>query len=89
MCYFKRVKKRNDNRANGIGKTTFIKHFIQKKLENADILVLSPTHMLYQKYNENDIIIYHIDLYNYQSLDKSELTEMKQIIDSSNNIFNF
>ncbi len=63
----------------GVGKTTFIKYFInglqkENKLEQTEIT--SPTFNLLNEYQINKIIIYHYDLYRLKSIQEIENLEL-------------
>ena len=73
----------------GVGKTTFVKHFINayQKYENSQITdVTSPTFSLLNEYEIGELIIKHYDLYRLRS--KSE-TKNLNLFDINNNTITF
>ena len=73
----------------GVGKTTFVKHFINayQKYKNLQITdVTSPTFSLLNEYEIGDLIIKHYDLYRLRS--KSEIKNL-DLFDINNNTITF
>jgi len=73
----------------GVGKTTFVKHFINayQKYENSQITdVTSPTFSLLNEYEIGELIIKHYDLYRLRS--KSEIKNLN-LFDINNNTITF
>ena len=73
----------------GVGKTTFVKHFINayQKYKNLQITdVTSPTFSLLNEYEIGELIIKHYDLYRLRS--KSELKNL-DLFEMSKNIITF
>ena len=73
----------------GVGKTTFVKHFINayQKYKNLPITdVTSPTFSLLNEYEIEDLIIKHYDLYRLRS--KSEIKNL-DLFDINNNTITF
>ena len=70
----------------GVGKTTFVKHFINayQKYKNLQITdVTSPTFSLLNEYEIEELVIKHYDLYRLKS--KSEINNL-DLFDINNNI---
>jgi len=73
----------------GVGKTTFVKHFINayQKYKNLQITdVTSPTFSLLNEYEIGELIIKHYDLYRLRS--KSEIKNL-DLFDINNNTITF
>jgi len=73
----------------GVGKTTFVKHFINayQKYKNLQITdVTSPTFSLLNEYEIGDLIIKHYDLYRLKS--QSEIKNLN-LFDKKNNTITF
>ena len=73
----------------GVGKTTFVKHFINayQKYKNLQITnVTSPTFSLLNEYQIGELIIKHYDLYRLKS--KSEIKNL-DLFEINNNIITF
>ncbi len=73
----------------GVGKTTFIKYFINKyqKNNNSKITeVTSPTFNLLNEYKINDLVIKHFDLYRLKN--KSEINNLG-LFENSNEAITF
>ena len=73
----------------GVGKTTFVKHFINayQKYKNLQITdVTSPTFSLLNEYEIGELIIKHYDLYRLRS--KSEIKNLN-LFDINNNTITF
>tara|TARA_B100000927_G_C16408135_1_gene446196 strand:- start:681 stop:1136 length:456 start_codon:yes stop_codon:yes gene_type:complete len=73
----------------GVGKTTFVKHFINayQRCKNIQITeVTSPTFSLLNEYQIGELIIKHYDLYRLRS--KSELKNL-DLFEMSKNIITF
>ena len=73
----------------GVGKTTFVKHFINayQKYKNLQITdVTSPTFSLLNEHEIGDLIIKHYDLYRLRS--KSEIKNL-DLFDINNNTITF
>lgn len=71
----------------GVGKTTFVKYFINKFQKNNNLElteVTSPTFNLLNEYQMNDLIIKHYDLFRLN--DKSEINNLDIFEKNSNNI---
>ncbi len=71
----------------GVGKTTFVKYFINKFQTNNNLKlteVTSPTFNLLNEYQMNDLIIKHYDLFRLN--DKSEINNLDIFEKNSNNI---
>ena len=73
----------------GVGKTTFVKHFINayQKYENSQITdVTSPTFSLLNEYEIGELIIKHYDLYRLRS--ESEIKNLN-LFDTNDNTITF
>ncbi len=71
----------------GVGKTTFVKYFINKFQKNKNLElseVTSPTFNLLNEYQINDLVIKHYDLFRLK--DKSEINNLDLFEKNSNNI---
>ena len=71
----------------GVGKTTFVKYFINKFQKNNNLElteVTSPTFNLLNEYQMNDLVIKHYDLFRLN--DKSEINNLDIFEKNSNNI---
>ena len=71
----------------GVGKTTFVKYFINKFQKNKNIElseVTSPTFNLLNEYQINDLVIKHYDLFRLK--DKSEINNLDLFEKNINNI---
>ena len=71
----------------GVGKTTFVKYFINKFQKNNNLElteVTSPTFNLLNEYQMNDLVIKHYDLFRLN--DKSEVNNLDIFEKNSNNI---
>ena len=71
----------------GIGKTTFVKYFINKFQKNKNLElseVTSPTFNLLNEYQINDLVIKHYDLFRLK--DKSEINNLDLFEKNINNI---
>ena len=71
----------------GVGKTTFIKYFINQfqKKNNLELTeVTSPTFNLLNEYQINDLVIKHYDLFRLK--DKSEITNLDLFENNQNTI---
>ena len=70
----------------GVGKTTFVKYFINKFQKNNNLElteVTSPTFNLLNEYQMNDLVIKHYDLFRLN--DKSEINNLDIFEKNSNN----
>ena len=71
----------------GVGKTTFVKYFINKFQKNKNLeltQVTSPTFNLLNEYQINDLVIKHYDLFRLK--DKSEFNNLDLFEKNINNI---
>ena len=71
----------------GVGKTTFVKYFINKFQKNKNLElseVTSPTFNLLNEYQINDLVIKHYDLFRLK--DKSEINNLELFEKNINNI---
>ena len=71
----------------GVGKTTFVKYFINKFQKNKNLElseVTSPTFNLLNEYQINDLVIKHYDLFRLK--DKSEINNLDLFEKNINNI---
>ena len=71
----------------GVGKTTFVKHFINKlqlKFDNKAVEVTSPTFNIMNEYYFGDFVIKHYDLYRLKS--DNELKELNLFENNNNDI---
>ena len=71
----------------GVGKTTFVKYFINKFQKNKNLElseVTSPTFNLLNEYQINDLVIKHYDLFRLK--DKSEFNNLDLFEKNINNI---
>jgi len=71
----------------GVGKTTFVKYFINKFQKNKNLeltQVTSPTFNLLNEYQINDLVIKHYDLFRLK--DKSEINNLDLFEKNINNI---
>jgi tRNA threonylcarbamoyladenosine biosynthesis protein TsaE len=71
----------------GVGKTTFVKYFINKFQKNKNLElseVTSPTFNLLNEYQINDLVIKHYDLFRLK--DKSEIYNLDLFEKNINNI---
>jgi len=71
----------------GVGKTTFVKHFINKlqlKFDNKAVEVTSPTFNIMNEYYFDDFVIKHYDLYRLKS--DNELKELNLFENNNNDI---
>ena len=71
----------------GVGKTTFVKYFINKYQKNKNLElseVTSPTFNLLNEYQINDLVIKHYDLFRLK--DKSEFNNLDLFEKNINNI---
>jgi tRNA threonylcarbamoyladenosine biosynthesis protein TsaE len=71
----------------GVGKTTFVKYFINKFQKNKNLeltQVTSPTFNLLNEYQINDLVIKHYDLFRLK--DKSEIYNLDLFEKNINNI---
>ncbi len=71
----------------GVGKTTFVKYFINKFQKNKNLeltQVTSPTFNLLNEYQINDLVIKHYDLFRLK--DKSEINNLELFEKNINNI---
>ena len=71
----------------GVGKTTFVKYFINKYQKNKNLElseVTSPTFNLLNEYQINDLVIKHYDLFRLK--DKSEINNLDLFEKNINNI---
>lgn len=67
----------------GAGKSTFIRHILRKYLDDATLIVRSPTYTYYQKYGTD---IYHFDLYRLEDYDTFVSIGGEEILEDTDTI---